>query len=89
MISLETCQERNGHLEMFSFLQVIENSTHYFLIQTDILQKTVVECPCSEIDVTQSSILESTEERTDELSILKQVQVQILFFLAKIDRVSQ
>ena len=30
---------------MFSRPQVIENSTECFLLRTDILQKTVVECP--------------------------------------------
>ena len=30
---------------MFSRPQVIENSTQCFLLRTDILQKTVVECP--------------------------------------------
>ena len=29
----------------FSPTQVIENSRQYLLLQTDILQKTVVECP--------------------------------------------
>ena len=35
----------NGHLEIFSCPQVIENSKQYLLVQTDILQKTVVGCP--------------------------------------------
>ena len=37
--------EWNGHLEIFSRPQVIENSGQYLLFQTDILQKTVVGCP--------------------------------------------
>ena len=36
---------RNGHLEIFSRPQVMENSRQYLLLRTDILQKTVVECP--------------------------------------------
>ena len=35
-------REWNGHLEIFSLPQVIENSRQYLLLQTDILQKTVV-----------------------------------------------
>ena len=38
--------ELNGHLEIFSRPQVIENSRQYLLLQTDILQKTVVGYPC-------------------------------------------
>ena len=38
--------EWNGHLELFSPLQVIENSRQYLLLRTDILQKTVVGYPC-------------------------------------------
>ena len=37
--------EWNGHLEIFSRPQVIENSRQYLLLRTDILQKTVVGCP--------------------------------------------
>ena len=29
--------EWNGHLKIFNHPQVIENSRHYFLLQTDIL----------------------------------------------------
>ena len=35
-------REWNCHLEIFSLPQVIENSRQYLLLQTDILQKTVV-----------------------------------------------
>ena len=38
--------EWNGHLEIFSRPQVIENSRQYLLLQTDILKETVIECPC-------------------------------------------
>jgi len=38
--------EGNGHLETFSRPQVIENSRRYLHLRTDILQKTVVGCPC-------------------------------------------
>ena len=38
-------REWNGHLEIFSLPQVIENSRQYLLLRTDILQKTVVGCP--------------------------------------------
>ena len=37
----------NGHLELFSLLQLTENSRQYLLLRTDILQKTVVGCPWS------------------------------------------
>ena len=37
--------EWNCHLEIFSRAQVIENSREHLLLQTDILQKTVVWCP--------------------------------------------
>ena len=33
------------HLEIFSLPQAIENSREYFLLRTDIIQKTVVGCP--------------------------------------------
>ena len=36
----------DGHLEIFSCSQVIESSREYLLLRTDILQKTVVGCPC-------------------------------------------
>ena len=39
------CLEWNGHLEIFSRPQVIENPRQYLLRRTDILQKTVVRCP--------------------------------------------
>ena len=32
-------REWKGHLEIFSLLQVIENSRQYLLLRTDILQK--------------------------------------------------
>ena len=35
-----------GHIEFFSRPQVIENSRQYLRLRTDILQKTVVGCPC-------------------------------------------
>ena len=38
-------REWNGHLEIFSLPQVIEHSRQYLLLQTDILQKTVVGYP--------------------------------------------
>ena len=37
--------EWNTCLEIFSRIQVIENSRQYLLLRTDILQKTVVGCP--------------------------------------------
>ena len=39
--------EWNGHLEIFN--QVKENSKQNLLLQTDILQKTVVGCPWPEL----------------------------------------
>ena len=36
----------NGHLEMFSRPQVIEKSRQYLPLRTDILQKSIVGCPC-------------------------------------------
>ena len=39
-------REWNGHLEIFCLPQVKENSRQYVLLRTDILQKTVVGCPC-------------------------------------------
>ena len=38
--------EWNGHLGTFSCPQAIENSRQHLLFRTDILQKTVVGCPC-------------------------------------------
>ena len=35
----------DGHLEIFSLPQAIENSSQFLLLQRDILQKTVIECP--------------------------------------------
>ena len=40
-------RERNGHLEIFSRPQVIENSRQYLLLRTDILQKTILGYPVS------------------------------------------
>ena len=37
--------EWNSHLEMFSGPEVRENSRQYLLLRTEILQKTVIECP--------------------------------------------
>ena len=37
--------EWDGHLETFSRTQVIENSSQYFLLRKDVLQKTVVGAP--------------------------------------------
>ena len=37
--------EWDGHLETFSRTQVIENSSQYFSLRTDVLQKTVVGAP--------------------------------------------
>ena len=42
-------REWDGHvesLEMFSLPQVLENSRQYLPLRTDILQTTVVGCPC-------------------------------------------
>ena len=44
-MSFEIVHEWNGHLEILSRPQVIENSGQYLLPRTDILQKTVVGCP--------------------------------------------
>ena len=38
--------ECNSHLGNISRPQVIENSSQYLLLQTDILQKIVIGCPC-------------------------------------------
>ena len=37
--------EWNGHLEILSFPQGIENCRQFVLLRTDILQETVVGCP--------------------------------------------
>ena len=42
---LKIVHEWNGHIEIFSRPQIIENSRQYLLLRTDILQKTVVGCP--------------------------------------------
>ena len=45
-MSLKIVHEWNGHLEICSRPQAIENSSQCFLLRTaDILQKTVVGCP--------------------------------------------
>ena len=38
--------EWSGRQEIFSRPHVIENCWQYLLLRTDILQKTVVGCPC-------------------------------------------
>ena len=38
--------ECNGYPEMFNLSGAVEISRWYLLIRTDILQKTVVGCPC-------------------------------------------
>ena len=44
--------EWNGHIEILSFPQGIENCRQFVLLRTDILQKTVVGCPwCTLCDV--------------------------------------
>ena len=45
-LPIQIVHEWNGHLEIFSCPQVTENSGQYLLLQTDILQKTVVGYPC-------------------------------------------
>ena len=35
-------------IEIFSRSQVTENSRQYLLLRTDILQETVVGCPCEQ-----------------------------------------
>ena len=40
--------EWNGHPEIFSLPQAIENSRQFLLLRTDILQKTVVGFPRKE-----------------------------------------
>ena len=42
----KTVHEWNGHPEIFSLPQVIENCRQFLLLRTDIVQKTVVRCPC-------------------------------------------
>ena len=42
---LRIFHEWNGHLEIFSRRQIIENSRQYLLLRTDISQKTVVGSP--------------------------------------------
>ena len=44
IIASKIVREWNGHLEMFSVPQAIENSREFLLLRTDILQKTVVVC---------------------------------------------
>ena len=41
----EIVHEWSVHLEIFSRLQAEENSRQYLILRTDILQKTVIECP--------------------------------------------
>ena len=48
---VEIVLEWNDHLEIFNLPQVIENSRQYLLLRTDILQKTVVGCPCEKEDM--------------------------------------
>ena len=45
-ISYKTVHEWKSHLEIFSLPQVIENCRLFLFLRTDILQKTVVGCPC-------------------------------------------
>ena len=46
-INFENCvHEWNGHIEIFSLPQAIENSRQFLLLRTDISQNTVVGCPC-------------------------------------------
>ena len=42
----KTVHECNSHLGNISHPQVIENSSQYLLLQTDIVQKIVIGCPC-------------------------------------------
>ena len=48
--------EWNVHREIFSRLQAEENSRQCLLPRTDILQKTVVGCPCFISNVIQESL---------------------------------
>ena len=43
--------EWNGHLEILSPPQGIENSRQFLLLRTDILQKTVDGCPCPRLAI--------------------------------------
>ena len=44
----EMYMDGTGHLEILSLPQGIENSRQFLLLRTDILQKTVLECPWSQ-----------------------------------------
>ena len=41
-LPIQIVHEWNGHLDIFSCPQIRENSRQYLLLQTDILQNTVV-----------------------------------------------
>ena len=41
----------DGHLEIFSLPQAIENLWQFLLLRTDILQKTVAGCPWQLTDI--------------------------------------
>ena len=43
----------NDHLEIFSCPQVIENSSQYLFLRTDILQKKVVGCLCFSLTIVE------------------------------------
>ena len=47
MTASKIIREWSGRQEIFSRPHVIENSRQYLLLRTDILQKTVVGCPCT------------------------------------------
>ena len=85
--------KRNGYLEIFSLPQVIENCRQFLLLRTDILQKTVVGCPClsSMIFLLGTTCLPSQEGRSEfecprTIIIKQQQQQQHIFFIKKLKK---
>ena len=50
-IAPEIVNEWNGYLELLAFLKLLKILGNFLLLQTDILQKTVIECLCSRLPI--------------------------------------
>ena len=50
-IAPEIVNEWNGYLEILAFLKLLKILGNFLLLQTDILQKTVIECLCSRLPI--------------------------------------
>ena len=79
-MSFENCYTWNGHLEVFSSPQEIENSRHYLFVQTDIYRKRSFGAPVKSNFTNNKTELGKTVMLTS-FQILLQICASVLSFL--------